>query len=114
MLAQRVSEWTSQWKKQGWIEGMEKGIEKGVIKGMEKGIKKGIEEGHKKGLEQALDIEKALLVQQIEHRFGTAVSKTAKDIIQPISQPETLHQIGCLIIDCQDETNFLLQLNSLM
>lgn len=115
MLAQRVSDWTREWKHQGWIEGMEQGIERGIEQGIEQGIERGIEqgieqgikEGIKEGFNQGLDLEKTLLVQLIERRFGQTVSIAAKDIIQPITRPDTLNLIGCLIIDCQDGTDFL-------
>jgi predicted transposase/invertase (TIGR01784 family) len=89
MLAQRVSEWTSEWKQQGWIEGMEKGLKKG------------------------LESEKTLLVQLIERRFGYAVSIIARDILHPITNTDTIKQIGCLIIDCQDSEDFLTLLKSM-
>lgn len=85
MLAQRVSEWTSEWKQQGWVEGMEKGIES----------------------------EKILLVRLIQRRFGYATSETAKIILKPIINTDTLEQIGDWIIDCNDGETLLSKLKAL-
>jgi predicted transposase/invertase (TIGR01784 family) len=89
MLAQRVSEWTSEWKQQGWIEGMEKGMEKGI------------------------ESEKILLVRLIQRRFGYATSETAKIILKPIMNTDTLEQIGDWIIDCNDGETLLSKLKAL-
>jgi hypothetical protein len=85
MLAQRVSEWTHEWKQQGWIEGMEKGME----------------------------AEKILLVRQIRRRFGHAIADTAKILLSPVMDTDTLEQIGDWIIDCQDGESFLTMLKSM-
>jgi len=89
MLAQRVSEWTQQWKQQGWVEGMEKGMEKGIA------------------------AEKVLLARQIRRRFGPAVAETAKTLLEPVTNTDTLEQIGDWIIDCDEEDSLLTRLKAL-
>lgn len=89
MLAQRVSEWTHEWKQQGWIEGMEKGMEKGI------------------------ESEKILLVRLIQRRFGYATSETAKIILKPIINTDTLERVGDWIIDCNDGETLLSKLKEL-
>jgi flagellar biosynthesis/type III secretory pathway protein FliH len=54
MLADRILEWTQEWKQEGLEEGLQKGMEKGR------------QEGRKDALVQA----RAVLLQDLERRFG--------------------------------------------
>jgi predicted transposase/invertase (TIGR01784 family) len=58
MLAERVVEWTQQWK--------EEGLEEGRRVGREEGRQEGREEGHQEGLEKL----RAVLLRDLESRFG--------------------------------------------
>jgi predicted transposase/invertase (TIGR01784 family) len=62
MLAERVKEWTREWKQSGLEEGREQGLEEGREKGRE--------EGRHKEREEALTKLRAVLLRELESRFG--------------------------------------------
>jgi flagellar biosynthesis/type III secretory pathway protein FliH len=59
MLAERVIEWTKQWERQG--------LEKGLLQGRQEGRQEGHQEGRQEGRQEG---EAALLLRQLEYRFG--------------------------------------------
>ncbi len=95
MLRQRVSEWTHEWEQQGWVKGIEQGIEQGIETGIETGLMKGLEK------------EKALLIRQIQRRFGHPVAEQVQASIMLVQDTDSLEQIGDWIVDCAEGGEFL-------
>ena len=74
MLAERVQEWTREWKKEGFQEGLEQGLEK--------------------GLEESLDQARAVLLRELEARFGPLSPETRRRIEETGSVQEVAERIA--------------------
>ena len=88
MLAERVKKWTEQWK----AEGLQAGIELGLKQGREEGREEGHEEGWQGG-------EAALLLRQLERRFGPLGESTRARVLA--ADPEQLLMWGERILSAE-------------
>ena len=69
MLEKRVEEWNRELREEGRLLGLKEGRKKGIQEGIQKGIQEGRQEG-----------EAALLLRQLEHKFGRVDPKTRKRV----------------------------------
>lgn len=67
MLAKRVEEWSRQIREQSRGEGLKEGLRKGRREGRQEGLQKGLQQG-----------EAALLLRQLERKFGRLGAQTRK------------------------------------
>ena len=80
MLAESVKEWTEQW----FREGREKGIELGLERGLERGRAE----------------ERALLCRQAERKFDAETAARLAGLLDSLTDPERLAEVGDWIIEC--------------
>jgi predicted transposase YdaD len=93
MLEKRVEEWNREIREEGRIlglkeglkqgiqEGRQKGIQEGRQKGIQEGRQKGIQEGRQKGIQEGRqEGEAALLLRQLERKFGRLDPQTRKRV----------------------------------
>ncbi|HEV2843684.1 MAG TPA: DUF4351 domain-containing protein, partial [Thermoanaerobaculia bacterium] len=69
MLAKRVEEWSQQIREQSRVEGLKEGERKGLQKGLQRGRQEGLQKG-----------EAALLLRQLERKFGRLDAQTRKRV----------------------------------
>ena len=84
----RVRAWREADREQGREQGRAEGVEKGRAEGVEKGRAEGVEK------------ERALLLRQIERKFGADTAGRAAVLLAGIGEPEQLADVGEWIIDC--------------
>ena len=83
-----------------WMaEGMAKGKARGVSEGMARGVTE--------GLARARADERALLCRQADRKFGNRTGERLSALIDGVSEPERLAEVGDWIIDCGTEAEFL-------
>jgi hypothetical protein len=73
MLEKRVEEWNRELREEGRLLGLKEGRKKGIEEGVQKGLQKGIQKGRQEG-------EAAVLLRQLERKFGRVDSKTRKRV----------------------------------
>ena len=88
----RVRAWREADREQGRAEG----VEQGRAEGVEQGRAEGVEQGRAEGFEQ----ERALLLRQIERKFGADAAGRAAPLLAGIGEPGRLADVGDWIIDC--------------
>lgn len=87
MLAEQVHEWTAEW----------------VAEGREQGLKEGIEQGIERGRSE----ERRLLCRQVARKFDTEAAPRLAALLDRMSDPERLAQVGDWIIECETEAELL-------
>ena len=87
MLAEQVREWTAEW----------------VAEGREQGLKEGIEQGIERGRSE----ERRLLCRQAARKFDTETAPRLAALLDRLSDPERLAQVGDWIIECGTEAELL-------
>ena len=88
MLAESVKEWTEQWFREGREQGLERGREQGLALGLERGIERGRAE------------ERALLCRQAERKFDAETAERLSGLLDHLTDPERLAEVGDGIIEC--------------
>ena len=91
MLAETVREWTADW----------------VAEGREQGLKEGIEQGIERGIEQGIEQERRLLCRQAARKFRAETAPRLSALLESLTDPERLAQVGEWIIDCETEGDLL-------
>ena len=103
MLAETVREWTADWVAEGREQGLKEGIEQGIEQGIERGIERGIEQERRHGIEQ----ERRLLCRQAARKFRAETAPRLSALLERLTDPERLAQVGEWIIDCETEEDLL-------
>ena len=92
MLAESVKEWTEQWFREGREQGLEQGLERGREQGLERGLEPGLERGRAE--------ERALLCRQAARKFDAETAARLAGLLDRLSDPERLAEVGDWIIEC--------------
>ena len=92
MLAETVKEWTEQWFREGREKGLEQGLEQGREQGREQGLALGLERGRAE--------ERALLCRQAERKFDAETAARLAGLLDHLTDPERLAEVGDGIIEC--------------
>ena len=95
MLAERVKEWTEQWLREGREQGLQQGLEQGREQGLERGIERGRAE------------ERALLCRQASRKFDAETAERLSGLLNHLSDPERLAEVGDWIIECRTGSELL-------
>jgi len=91
-----------------WRLGVEaEGREKGLAEGQAKGRAEGLAEGLAKGLAVGEAHQRALLRRQAERKFGTETANRLHALMSDIADSERLAEIGDWIIDSENGTELL-------
>ena len=96
VLAKRVIEWTEQWKAEGLQEGRQQGLEQGLLQGRQEG----------------LEAERALLIRLARRRFDDAAAQALSVLLADVMDPESLAEIGELIVVCDSSEDLLERLHA--
>ena len=84
----------------GWVaEGREQGLKEGVEQGIERGIEQGIERGRSE--------ERRRLCRQAALKFTAETAPRLSVLLQRLTDPERLEQVGDWIIECATEEELL-------
>ena len=103
MLAQRVQQWKQQWREGGFAEGLKQGREQGLEQGLEQGVTKGLIQG-----------ERLLLIRQSRLRFDTTTANALAPLLDRVSDPELLAQIGEWMIQAASGEELLARVTGLL
>ena len=95
MLAERAKEWTEQWLQEGREQGIEQGLERGLEQGLERGLERGRAE------------ERALLCRQAGRKFDAETAERLSGLLERLSHPERLAEVGDRIIECRTGAELL-------
>ena len=88
----------------GWVaEGREQGLKEGIDQGIEQGIERGIEQG----IEQVRGEERRLLCRQAARKFTPETAPRLSVLLERLTDPERLEQVGDWIIECATEEELL-------
>ena len=99
MLAERAKEWTEQWLREGREQGLEQGLERGLEQGLERGREQGLERGRAE--------ERALLCRLAARKFDTETAERLSGLLERLTDPERLAEVGDWIIECGTGTDLL-------
>ena len=88
MLAQRVQQWKQEWRTEGLEEGRAEGRTEGLAEGLEKGLEKGLQN------------ERSAFLRQAQLRFGAETVTVLMPLLERVTDPEQLTQVGEWIILC--------------
>ena len=91
MLAERVKEWTEQWLREGREQGLQQGLERGIERGIERGRAE----------------ERALLCRQASRKFDAETAERLSGLLDRLSDPERLAEVGDWIIECRTGAELL-------
>ena len=83
-----------------WKAGL---VQQGITQGMEQGMAQGMEQG----ITQARADQRAQLRRQAGRKFGDRAGERLSALIDGVSDPERLADVGDWIIDCRTETELL-------
>ena len=89
MLAERVKEWTREWKQEGVEEGRKEGRQEGRREGRQEGRK----EGRQEEREAALAKFRAVLIRELESRFGP-LPQEARQRVTSLDSYETIAELS--------------------
>ena len=92
MLAETLDEWAEEKFRQGRMEGMKRGRAEGMAHGRAEGMAHGRAEG--------MERERALLLRQVQRRFGADVAVALSKLIKGVEDPNRLTEVGDLVVDC--------------
>ena len=87
MLAESVKEWTEQWFREG--------------------REQGLEQGREQGLERGRAEERALLCRQAARKFDAETAARLAGLLDRLTDPERLAEVGEWIIECGTEAELL-------
>ena len=87
MLAERVKEWTEQWLREGREQGLQQGLERGIERGRAE--------------------ERALLCRQASRKFDAETAERLSGLLDRLSDPERLAEVGDWIIECRTGAELL-------
>ena len=87
MLAERVKEWTEQWLREGREQGLQQGLERGIERGRAE--------------------ERALLCRQASRKFDAETAERLSGLLNHLSDPERLAEVGDWIIECRTGAELL-------
>ena len=76
------------------------------------GLRKGIEKGIQQGIQQGLQHERLLLVRMARRRFGPECAKVTGTLLDQVTDPKTLEDLGEALIDSPDGTTWLRALHT--
>ena len=79
---------------------MEKDLQKGLQKGLQLGMQQGLYKGRLQERLRALNAERALLHRLALRQYDSNTADQLTALLQPITDPEQLADIGEWIIDC--------------
>ena len=88
----------------GWVA---EGREQGLKEGREQGIERGIEQGIERGIEQGRSEERRRLCRQAALKFTAETAPRLSVLLQRLTDPERLEQVGDWIIECATEEELL-------
>ena len=103
MLAERVEEWFEEARKQGHAQGVKEGREEG----RDEGRKEGREERIERGTERIRAEERALLCRQAARNFGDETAERLSGLLDGLTAPGQLVEIGEWIIECDTDMDLL-------
>ena len=123
LLEARAEEWKAEWLAEGIEKGIEQGIEKGAApknaRGKEKQMATLLEaraeewkaewlaEGIEKGIKQGRAEERALLDRLAALKFGAQTAERLSDMLDGLTTPEELLEVGSWIIECDTGAELL-------
>ena len=107
MLQELVAGWVAEGHEQGLKEGREQGIEQGREQGIEQGREQGIEQGIERGIERGRSEERRRLCRQAALKFTAETAPRLSVLLQRLTDPERLEQVGDWIIECATEEELL-------
>lgn len=84
-LEERVSQWPRQWRQDG----------------LDQGRRQGLDQGLRQGLDQGLQQQRALLRRLAASRFGADAAGRLADVLEAVTDPERVAEIGELIVRCE-------------
>ena len=87
LLEARARQWEAQW--------LQEGIEQGIAQGIERGRAEGLAE------------ERALLCRQAARKFGAGTGERLTGLLDGLTDPERLAEVGEWIIECETGTELL-------
>ena len=70
------------------------------------------EQGRAEGVEQGIEQERALLLRQIERKFGADAAGRAAPLLAEIGEPARLAEVGEWIIDCASGDELIARLEN--
>ena len=91
LLEARARQWEAQW--------LQEGIAQGIAQGIEQGIERGRAEGRTE--------ERALLCRQAARKFGAGTGERLTGLLDGLTDPERLAEVGEWIIECETGTELL-------
>ncbi|WP_152485943.1 RpnC/YadD family protein [Methylohalobius crimeensis] len=68
------------------------------------------QEGIQKGVQQGIAAERDLLLRLVQKRFGEPCARRAAPLLEAVTDPDRLAEIGEWILDAEDEGTFLRRL----
>ena len=78
-----------------------------VAEGREQGLKEGREQGLEQGIEQGCSEERRLLCRQAARKFTPETAPRLSVLLEGLTDPENLLQVGDWIIECATEEELL-------
>ena len=78
-----------------------------VAEGREQGLKEGVEQGIEQGIEQGRGDERRLLCRQAARKFTPETAPRLSVLLERLTDPESLEQVGDWIIECETEEELL-------
>ncbi len=86
-------------------------LEEGKAEGREEGKAEGREEGEARGDAKALVRERYLLRRQVVLRFGEDTAEQFGALLEEVSDPDRLAEMGEWIIECEDGASLLARMS---
>jgi hypothetical protein len=109
-LEERVSRWPRQWRQDGLDQGLRQGLDQGLRQGLDQGLRQGLDQGLRQGLDQGLQQQRALLRRQAASRFGADAAGRLADVLEAVTEPERIAEIGELIVRCERADELLAEI----
>ena len=95
LLEARARRWEAQW------------LQEGIAQGIEQGIERGRAEGRTEGRAEGLAEERALLCRQAARKFGAGTGERLTGLLDGLTDPERLAEVGEWLIECETEAELL-------
>ncbi len=68
----------------------------------EQWVQEGRQEGWQKGRQEGLNSERQLVLRLMQRRFGAAVVERSRILLERITEPAVLEELGEMLLDCAD------------
>ena len=81
-----------------------------VAEAAAQGMAQGVNRGEARGMERARADERALLCRQAGRKFGGRAQSRLSAVIEGVTEPDRLAEVGDWVIDCDTEAEFLAHL----